>query len=278
MARCNGGILSAGMPAIERASACAPRPAAFTTCAAAMRMGAAPPVSMMSPRSAARPARTGVSNAIIAPWASASPRSASMKAWLSTMPVEGDNSARSATSAGSSARASSAAEPDEIGDAVGLGLGFERGELVDLARVHRHQELAASLVGNAELLAERVQHRFAVDAEPRLVEPRRIVDAGVDDFAVARTDPRADPAFAFDDDHLPPGAGERPRDGEADDARADDQTLDQFHPSTLCSKWSVLRGAFFAADASTGQGASSQMIRVKKPRSWPRQGRRPAWR
>ena len=64
-----------------------------------------------------------------------------------------------------------AAEPDEIGDAVGFRLGFERGELVDLARVHRHQELAASLVRNAELLAERVQHRFALDAEPRLVEP-----------------------------------------------------------------------------------------------------------
>jgi hypothetical protein len=36
------------------------------------------------------------------------------------MPVEGDNKARSATSAG-------------IGDAVGLGLGFKRGELVDLS-------------------------------------------------------------------------------------------------------------------------------------------------
>ena len=134
-----------------------------------------------------------------------------------------------------------AAEPDEIGDAVGLGLGFERGELVDLSRVHRHQELAASLVRNAELLAERVQHRFAVDAEPRLVEPRRIIDAGMDDFAVARTDARANPALAFDDDHFPPGPSERPRDGETDDARADDETLDQFHPSTLCSRRSVPR-------------------------------------
>jgi hypothetical protein len=68
--------------------------------------GAGPPVSMMSPRSRVRPTRTGVSNANIAPWASASPRNASMKAWLSMMLVEGESNARSATSAGSSARAS----------------------------------------------------------------------------------------------------------------------------------------------------------------------------
>ena len=122
-----------------------------------------------------------------------------------------------------------AAEPNEIVDAVGLGLGFKRGELVDLARVHRHQELAASLVRYAELLAERVQHRLAVDAEPRFDEPRRIVDAGMDDFAVARTDAPADPAIGFDDDHLAPSASERPRDGKTDHARADDKALNQFH-------------------------------------------------
>ena len=49
MARCNGGILSAGMPAIERASACAPSPAALTTLAAAMHIGAGPPVSITTP-------------------------------------------------------------------------------------------------------------------------------------------------------------------------------------------------------------------------------------
>ena len=99
---------------------------------------------------------------------------------------------------------------------------------------------------NAELLAKRVQHRFAIDAEPRFDEPRRIVDAGMNDFAVARTHPGPDPAFAFEDDHLPPCTGERPRDGEADDACADDKTLNGFHSSTLSAKWSVLRGTFFA--------------------------------
>src|ERR1700722_18112170 len=142
-----------------------------------------------------------------------------------------------------------AAEPDEIGDPVGLGLGFKRGELVDLSPVRRHQELAASLVRNAELLAECVQHRFAVDAEPRLVEPWRIIDPGMDDFAVARTNPGANSALLFDDDHLPPSPSERPRHGEPDDTRSDDETFNRLHPSTLCSKWSVskwsvLRGQY----------------------------------
>jgi hypothetical protein len=66
-----------------------------------------------------------------------------------------------------------AAEPNEIGDAVGLGLCFKRGELVDLSAVRRHQELAASLVRNAELLAKRVQHRKVTPiAEVFSVEPQ----------------------------------------------------------------------------------------------------------
>ena len=61
------------------------------------------------------------------------------------------------------------------------------------------------------------------------------------DFAIARTDACANPALVFDDDHLPPGPSEGPRNGETDDTRADDETFDRFHPSTLCSEWSVLR-------------------------------------
>ena len=134
-----------------------------------------------------------------------------------------------------------AAEPYEIADSIGLGLSLKRGEPVDLSWVHRDQKLAASLVRNAELLAECVKHCFAVDAEPRLVEPCRIIDAGMDDFAIARTDPGANPALAFDDDHFPPGESERSRDGKTDDTRPDDETFNRFHPSTLCSKWSVFQ-------------------------------------
>ena len=90
---------------------------------------------MTSPCSLACPARTGVSNAIIAPWASASPRSASMKAWLSNDAGRGRQQRTLRDQRGFDRARLLAAEPDEIGDAVGLGLCFKRGELVDLARV-----------------------------------------------------------------------------------------------------------------------------------------------
>jgi hypothetical protein len=60
---------------------------------------------------------------------------------------------------------------------------------------------------------------------------RQIIDAGVDDFAIARADPRTSPALAFDDNHLPPRPGERPRNSKPDDARTEDETLNRFHPS-----------------------------------------------
>src|SRR5262249_5140815 len=66
-----------------------------------------------------------------------------------------------------------------------------------------------------------------------LVKPRRIIDSGVDDFAVARADALADPTLALDNDHLAPGPRERPRDGKPDNARADDETFDRFHVLSL---------------------------------------------
>jgi hypothetical protein len=62
----------------------------------------------------------------------------------------------------------------------------------------------------------------------------------VDDFVVARIDARANPAFAFDDGHLSPGPGERSRNGKTDNSRADNETLDRFHPSAFCSNRTVL--------------------------------------
>src|SRR3984885_15353318 len=89
---------------------------------------------------------------------------------------------------------------------------------------------------NAELLTERIQQRFAVYTEPCLVEPCPIIDTGMDHFAVAGTYPRANPALAFDDDDFAPGPSERSCDGETDDARADDKTLNRIHPSALRSR------------------------------------------
>jgi len=70
------------------------------------RIGSGPPMSRTIPRAVALPERMGALKAIMPPQSSRSPRKASISAWLSMMPVEGESSAASAFNAGSSARAS----------------------------------------------------------------------------------------------------------------------------------------------------------------------------
>ena len=202
--------MAAGIPAIERASACAPRPAAFTTTSAAMRMGATPPVSIVRPRPSTRPETTGVLSAIIG----AVGLGVAAKRQHQGMTVDDagrGRKQRSLTDERGLQRARlRAAQPNEIVHAVGFGLGFDRPKLLDLGGVHRDQELSAPLVRDAEVPAKLVQHRLAVNAQPRLVEAGGIVDAGVDHLAVARAHARTDVVFALDDDDLPAIARARP--------------------------------------------------------------------
>ncbi len=58
------------------------------------------------PSAQTRPESTGVASAICAPAASASLRSAVIRAWLSMIPVEGDKSPRTQETSGSSSRIS----------------------------------------------------------------------------------------------------------------------------------------------------------------------------
>ena len=180
LARCNGGILAAGMPTIERASACAPRPGGVYDHTGGDPHGRGPAGFDDKPM---------LNGATGEDWRSERDRGAMGLGVAAERQHEGmavDDAGRGRQQCtvrdqrGLERARLLAAEPDEIGDAVGLSLGFKRGELVDLSRVHRHQELAASLMRNSELLAECVQHCFAVDAEPRLVEPWRIIDASMD--------------------------------------------------------------------------------------------------
>ncbi len=92
---------------MRRASACAPSPALLITQVASISAGAPPPVRTMKrpPRSTSIDS-TGACSAHTAPSRSASPSSASISWWLSTMPVDGENSASTHSSAGSSVCAS----------------------------------------------------------------------------------------------------------------------------------------------------------------------------
>ena len=116
-------------------------------------------------------------------------------------------------------------EPNEVADAVGLALGLERGELFRLGFARRDDQLAATPVRDAVVAAECVQQGLALDAQPCFYQPSRVVDAGVDDLAVARACSRADGVLRLDDDHLPAFEGQRAGDGKADDAGADDETV-----------------------------------------------------
>ena len=86
-----------------------------------------------------------------------------------------------------------------------------------------------------------------------LVEAGRIIDAGMDDFAIARTHTLAKSAFFLDDDDLAPGKRERARHGEPDDARANDQIFDFFHLSIKrpTSRFYALRQTMTSLNSAT---------------------------
>src|SRR6266850_7296160 len=97
-------------------------------------------------------------------------------------------------------------------------------------------ELAAAPVGHAMLDAIFVQQGFAFDAGERLERALRVVDAGVDDFGIARAGMRAYGVLAFEDHHLATGEGERARDREADHPGADDDRVKLFHAAALAAR------------------------------------------
>src|ERR671935_2277875 len=84
------------------------------------------------------------------------------------------------------------------GAPVGAAPPLELVEAFELGGVERDDELAAALDRDVVALAERVELRRAVDAQPRLERPRRVVDAGVDDAAVVAGLVRAELGLAVD--------------------------------------------------------------------------------
>jgi hypothetical protein len=117
----------------------------------------------------------------------------------------------------------------QVVDAVGAGTGGDGFEFVDLGRAGGDDQLAAAPVGNPAFGAVGIQLAPAGDAKPRLERAGRVVDAGVDHFAVARADAGAEGRFGFEDNHLAAPVGKLPCHGEADDTGADHHAIDFFH-------------------------------------------------
>ena len=144
------------------------------------------------------------------------------------MPVEGDRKPATPSTSGSSAASSSRSSQPQIVDAVDLGLFPVFLQAVELRLVAGDDHLADALVVDVMLGAVAVERFFAGDAQLRLHRAGRIIDAGVDDFGIARAGMGAECVLGFEDHHFATGLRESARDGEADDAGADDCAVDSF--------------------------------------------------
>ena len=87
-------------------------------------------------------------------------------------------------------------------------------------------ELAAVVVIDAARLAVGVQRAVAGDAEARLEAARGVVEAGMNHAAVARRGDGARMGLGFEQQDFAPGQRQCARDGEAHDARTDDDAFD----------------------------------------------------
>ena len=122
-------------------------------------------------------------------------------------------------------------------DAVALRLRHDGFDLGQLGVVGRHDQLAAFAVADAVGGAELIEHAPAAHAEFGAQRVGRIVQAGVDHFAVARRYAVGDAAGDFGNGHVMAGERGGARDGKPDDTGADDKDFHQsrFHGTTMRS-------------------------------------------
>ncbi|MNT31679.1 hypothetical protein D3C72_1675250 [compost metagenome] len=114
----------------------------------------------------------------------------------------------------------------QVVHAVGAGALRDALQLRGLLRAGGHDELAQALVRHAPFGAIRIEQVLAAHAEAGLEAARRVVDAGVYDFGVARAGAGADGLGGFRHQHLAAGLGQRAGDRQADHAGADDDAID----------------------------------------------------
>ena len=120
------------------------------------------------------------------------------------------------------------AEPFQIADAVRLGQRLDLLQGRDLVRRAGDDQLAQTLMGNAAAGAIGIELFAAGKAQPRFQASGRIIDPGMNDFAVARGDFAAEGRILLQDQDLAARQAERAGNCQADDSSADDDGLDRF--------------------------------------------------
>jgi hypothetical protein len=110
---------------------------------------------------------------------------------------------------------------------VGPGSRRDRFELRDLIGPVGHDELAGVGERDAVLVAVGLQQPLALGAQTGLLGARRVVDAGVDDTAVATGLVGRQLGLALEDREAQPGPANQQlaRDGDPEDAAADDRDV-----------------------------------------------------
>ncbi|MOA22557.1 hypothetical protein D3C78_1431200 [compost metagenome] len=113
----------------------------------------------------------------------------------------------------------------QVVNAIGAGALRNAFQLGRLVAVGGDDELAQALVRHAAFGAIGVQQMLAAHAQARLQAARGVVDAGMDDFGIARAGAGADGLGGFGHQHFAAGLRQRARDGQADHARADHDAI-----------------------------------------------------
>ncbi len=116
-----------------------------------------------------------------------------------------------------------AAQQLQVGHAITGGLVDDALEGLDFARVACHDEFTRVAVWDPAIGAIGVEPVFSGDTAPCFQAILWIIDAGVDDFAVARAGFPANARMALNDEHALARQCKAPCRGESDDAGADNQ-------------------------------------------------------
>ena len=116
-------------------------------------------------------------------------------------------------------------------DAVDLRSLLDAGQHRVFLRIGRHDQLAAIDVGHTFLGAVGVKLAAAGDAKSSHQAVGGVVDAGMNDLAVARGGFSADRLRRFQDDDFTPRYGQRARHREAHDAGTHHDAIDLLHAS-----------------------------------------------
>ncbi len=113
--------------------------------------------------------------------------------------------------------------------AAGARIGADLLKLRHLRLLRGDDQLADAPMRHAARCAIGIEFFLAGDAGARLEAARRVIEAGMDHFRIARGDAAANAAACLQHHHLTPGKRQRARDREADNARADHKGFNTLH-------------------------------------------------